>query len=132
MDLATPGAQDGSQLQPVLGPGCGLAGNLHVLLCKAEWLYNVYAFQVSYCVTGGPPVCMPLYCHLLSAGRVHSSAVDDAVGSPCSKLVLACPCRANAACTTVLGEPGFTPEAYATGPDPVRPCRNALHLPHSC
>ena len=54
MDLATPGPQDGSQLQPVLGPGCGLAGNLHVLLCKAEWLYNVYAFQVCDCVLGAP------------------------------------------------------------------------------
>ena len=60
MDLATPGPQDGSQLQPVQGQGCGLAGNLHVLLCKAEWLYNVYAFQVSYCITRCTPVCMPL------------------------------------------------------------------------
>eukprot|EP00891_Asterochloris_glomerata_P009640 jgi/Astpho2/9640/e_gw1.00146.47.1_t len=51
MDLATPGPQDGSQLQPVLGPGCGLAGNLHVLLCKAEWLYNVYAFQECFALT---------------------------------------------------------------------------------
>ena len=65
MDLTTPGPQDGSQLQPVLGPGCGLAGNLHVLLCKAEWLYNIYAFQVSCCVTG-VPLCA---CLCIAIGR---------------------------------------------------------------
>ncbi|KAK9823965.1 hypothetical protein WJX72_006697 [[Myrmecia] bisecta] len=69
-DVVMRGPADDAE-EAALGPGCGLANNLDVLVCRAEWYYHLGAFRECYQLTSSVLESDP---YAMEAFPVHLAA----------------------------------------------------------